>query len=85
MGKRSWDHRKLLSTSLNCNLSRASKYHIKFVVQGLRVPPKFIKNGVVAFSSKAILNHWISTLKAWVISCLGYEFSFKSILTGCDE
>ena len=25
MEKRSWDHRKVLSTSLNCNLSRVSK------------------------------------------------------------
>ena len=31
----------------------------------------------------AILNPWVSSLKVWIVFCLGNNFLFKSILTGC--
>ena len=29
------------------------------------------------------LDPWVSSLKVWIVFCLGNDFLFKSILTGC--
>ena len=31
-----------------------------------------------------ILNPRVSTLKVWIVFCLGNDFLIKSILTGCE-
>ena len=36
------------------------------------------------FSFMVILNPWVSTLKVWIVFCLGQNFLIKSILTGCE-
>ena len=35
------------------------------------------------FSFMVILNPWVSTLKVWIVFCLGQNFLIKSILTRC--
>ena len=52
-----------------------------------RGPPKHLqkKFDVGGFSYKVILNPQVSTLKVWIVFCIGKNFLSKSILAGCGK